>query len=84
MLARQRGVRTSDRAGELAVSRQPGEVLPSISLGSYIGLAPVARTRSTVGLAHVMLPESQGRVTPPGKFADLTVQALLAQLELAS
>jgi chemotaxis protein CheD len=73
---------TMVRMGELAVSREPGEVLVSIGLGSCIGLALVDRARSLAGLAHVMLPESDGspQQASPWKFADLAVPALLERV----
>jgi chemotaxis protein CheD len=68
--------------GELAVSRAAGEVLVSIGLGSCIGLALVDRTRSLAGLAHVMLPESDGasEQATPWKFADLAVPGLVERV----
>lgn len=69
---------TMVRMGELAVTADPGDVLTSIGLGSWIGLMLVDRARETVGLAHVMLPERPPSVTPqPGKFADSAVPALV-------
>jgi chemotaxis protein CheD len=72
------------RMGEIAVSRAPGDVLVSVGLGSCIGLALVSRRGRACGLAHVMLPESEGRdaVGRPGKYADQAVPALLAGLDL--
>jgi chemotaxis protein CheD len=71
------------RMGELAVSKNPDEVLVTIGLGSCIGLALVDRTRSLAGLAHVMLPESHTGADgdPAAKFADLGVPALLGRLK---
>jgi chemotaxis protein CheD len=67
--------------GEFSVSRTPGHVLCSIGLGSCIGLVLLEPNRPIVGLAHIMLPSSNG--TPGaaiGKFADLAVPALLSAL----
>jgi chemotaxis protein CheD len=65
------------RMGELVSSRDPGDVLVAIGLGSCIGLALIDRKRPIAGLAHVMLPESpDGEVDTPGKFADLAVPTL--------
>jgi chemotaxis protein CheD len=70
------------RMGELAVSRDPGDVLVSIGLGSCIGLALVDRGRSLAGLAHVMLPSSNAANgdDPPAKFADTGVAAMLERM----
>jgi len=69
------------RMGELAGSRDAGDVLVAIGLGSCIGLALIDRKRPIAGLAHVMLPASpSGDVDSPGKFADLAVPSLREQL----
>jgi chemotaxis protein CheD len=69
------------RMGELAVSSTAGDVLVCVGLGSCIGLALVARHGRACGLAHVMLPESNGRAEEKvGKFADLAVPALVDEL----
>lgn len=69
------------RMGELAVSRRPGDVLVSVGLGSCIGLALVDPARSVAGLAHVMLPSSDGRDgSRSPKFADVAVPTLVERL----
>lgn len=68
------------RMGEFAASRTHGHRLASIGLGSCIGLVLLDATRPLVGLAHIMLPESNGDIVSPGKFADSAVPALLAQM----
>jgi chemotaxis protein CheD len=69
------------RMGELAVSREPDDVLTTLGLGSCIGLAMLDPSSGTVGLAHIMLPAApQGAVHLPAKFADTAVPALLAAL----
>ncbi len=69
--------------GELAVSGTVGEELVAIGLGSCIGLALVDRVSNVAGLAHVVLPESQGKTEPKAKFADLAVPDLIARVEAA-
>lgn len=49
-------------------------------LGSCVGLALYDRRLRLAGLAHVVLPDSSGSGTPPGKYADTAVPALLEQL----
>jgi chemotaxis protein CheD len=72
---------TMVRMGELSVSRAPGHVLTSIGLGSCIGLALIDPVRSLAGLAHIMLPASNGDVASPvGKFADRAVPALIERM----
>jgi chemotaxis protein CheD len=72
---------TMVRMGELAVSRDPGHMLVSLGLGSCIGLALVDSRSGVAGLAHVVLPESDGREDRVERFADKAVPALLAQIE---
>jgi chemotaxis protein CheD len=66
--------------GELAYSGAAGEVLVSLGLGSCIGLALLDRGAAVAGLAHVVLPASEGREGAPGKFADTAAPALLDAL----
>ena len=68
------------RMGEIAVSSNPDDVLLSVGLGSCIGLALVDQRRGIAGLAHVMLPEAIAGGGPVGKFADLAVPELVAQV----
>jgi len=49
-------------------------------VGSCVGLVLHARSRRAAGLAHVMLPASNGKGTPPGKYADTAVAETLRLL----
>jgi len=70
------------RIGELTASRTPGDVLVSIGLGSCIGLALLDPPMTVAGLAHIMLPASPyTEADSPGKYADLAVPALVAEVE---
>jgi chemotaxis protein CheD len=71
------------RMGEFAVSGKVGDELVAIGLGSCIGLALVDRSANVAGLAHVVLPESQGKTEPKAKFADLAVPDLIARVVAA-
>jgi chemotaxis protein CheD len=68
------------RMGEFAVSSTDGDELVAIGLGSCIGLALVDREAGVAGLAHVVLPESQGKPGPAAKFADLAIPDLITRL----
>jgi chemotaxis protein CheD len=68
------------RMGELAVSGTVGDELVAIGLGSCIGLALVDRAANVAGLAHIVLPESQGKIEPKAKFADLAVPELIERV----
>jgi chemotaxis protein CheD len=72
---------TMVRMGEMAVSREPGDTLVSLGLGSCIGLALVDPRSGIAGLAHVVLPESTGRDQRVGRFADHAVPALVERLQ---
>ncbi|MDD1720255.1 MAG: chemotaxis protein CheD [Methanoregulaceae archaeon] len=63
--------------GEYRVGRMP---MSSIGLGSCIGLIIHDQDRSIGCLAHVMLPESQGKTDRPGKYADTAVETLFAEM----
>jgi len=73
---------TMVRMGELAASSASGHVLVSLGLGSCIGLALLDRRLGVAGLAHVVLPQSQGDMPEnPRKFADVAVPQLVSELE---
>jgi len=65
--------------GEIAVARNDG-VLRTL-LGSCLGLALYDRRLKIAALAHIVLPDSQGREGIPGKFADTAVPAMLRQMQ---
>jgi chemotaxis protein CheD len=69
--------------GEIEVSKRIGEELVARGLGSCIGLALIDRVSGVAGMAHVVLPESNGSDKEPGRFADLAVPALIARMQRA-
>ena len=72
---------TPVRIGELIATKDPGETLVSVGLGSCIGLAMIDRARGVIGLAHVMLPESQNGAGPlRGRYANHAVPILLEEV----
>jgi len=66
--------------GQLAVSRQPEDVLAALGLGSCVAVCAYDRVSRVAGMIHVVLPSSQiGRPgEAPARFADQGVQRLLA------
>ena len=64
--------------GEIAVARDDG-VLRTL-LGSCLGLALYDRRLKVGGVAHIVLPESMGRLSNPGKFADTAVPAMIDRM----
>jgi chemotaxis protein CheD len=76
------GSETMVRMGELATSSAAGHTLVSLGLGSCIGLALLDRKMGIAGLAHVVLPQSQGHAQEnPRKFADLAVPELVSEMQ---
>ena len=66
--------------GRLAVSRDPAEVLVAYGLGSCVGITIFDPEGRLSGMAHVLLPASDGRAPgprEPARFADSAVDALL-------
>ena len=75
---------TMVRMGELAVSGEAGMALVALGLGSCIGLVLLDTARPVAGLAHIVLPDSNGdRDAPAGKFADRAVPALVEAMKAA-
>jgi chemotaxis protein CheD len=75
---------TMVRMGEMAVSSDRSAVLTTIGLGSCIGLVLLDRSHTIGGLAHIVLPATDGRdaSTEPGKFADSAVPELVRQMRM--
>jgi chemotaxis protein CheD len=69
---------TMVRMGELVATASAGDVLVSLGLGSCIGLALLDRRVGVAGLAHVVLPDSDGhKAANRFKFADHAVPELV-------
>jgi len=58
---------------------QDGTVLRTL-LGSCVGLTLFDATHKVAGLAHIVLPRSQGETETPGKFVDTAVPLLLREM----
>jgi chemotaxis protein CheD len=66
------------RMGELVATATAGDILVSLGLGSCIGLALLDRRMGVAGLAHVVLPASEGHDAQNRfKFADHAVPELI-------
>jgi chemotaxis protein CheD len=79
VIEREAAATPSIRMGEMAVAVNDG-VLRTL-LGSCVGLALYDRRRKVGGLAHIVLPNSQGRTGLSGKFVDTAIPALIDQVE---
>ena len=61
--------------GEIGVGRDQGQLRTFV--GSCVGLALYDRRIRIAGLAHIMLPDSQGAGTPAGKYVDTAIPEML-------
>ena len=67
---------------ELQVSKDSQVVLTCLGLGSCIGFAAYDPTARAAGMAHIVLPESNGKPDAvAGKFADTALPALIEEME---
>lgn len=65
--------------GGFAVGRDAGVLRTFV--GSCIGVALHDRRLRLAGLAHVVLPDSDGRPDDPGKYADTAIPELLRRMK---
>src|SRR6478609_381888 len=66
--------------GEIAATQHAGDVLVGLGLGSCIGLVLIEDRGPVAAMAHVVLPESNGTVVVPGKFADTAIPQLIREV----
>ena len=67
--------------GEIKVTQDPSEVLTCLGLGSCIGVSAHDPVAKVAGMAHIVLPQSDGRDSTSPKYADIGVPMLLQELE---
>ncbi len=75
--------RISVGIGQLAVTRDPNDLLIAYGLGSCIGISCYDPQMKVSGLAHILLPSSEGKIanpSEPARFADTGVDLLIARL----
>jgi chemotaxis protein CheD len=68
------------RMGEIAATQHAGDVLVGLGLGSCIGLVLIEDRGPIAAMAHVVLPESNGKAASAGKFADTAVPRLIHEV----
>ncbi|MCL5256781.1 MAG: chemotaxis protein CheD [Chloroflexi bacterium] len=66
--------------GEVQVAKGDGAVLVAYGLGSCVAVCAYDTAVQVAGMAHVMLPQSNGSGDPSGKYADKAIPILLDQL----
>ena len=75
--------RVSVGIGQLAVSTDPKDVLIAYGLGSCIGISCYDPQAKVSGLAHILLPSSDGKRADerePARFADTGIDLLVRRL----
>jgi len=75
--------RISVGIGQLAISKDPRDVLISYGLGSCVGVSCYDPQARVAGLAHILLPSSDGKRADerePARFADTGVDLLISRL----
>jgi chemotaxis protein CheD len=79
-------VKVSVGIGQLAVTRDPNDVLVAYGLGSCIGIAVFDPDARLAAMAHVLLPLADGKpfeAKEPARYADRAIPALLEALKAA-
>ncbi|MCC7363263.1 MAG: chemotaxis protein CheD [Dehalococcoidia bacterium] len=69
--------------GQLAVTKDPAEVLVAYGLGSCVGISAFDPATKVAGLVHILLPSSDGKqptATEPARFADTGIDALVRRV----
>lgn len=80
-------VETQDKAivaglGEVQVSKDPSVVLTCLGLGSCVAVCAYDPVTKVGGMAHVVLPSSEGRaVKPSAKYADMAIPMLVEEMQ---
>ena len=67
--------------GEVFVTKDPGTVLSCVGLGSCVAVCAYDPYAKIGGMAHVVLPNSNGNHVPSPKFADIAVPLLLDKMQ---
>ena len=78
--------RISVGIGQLAISKDPNEVLIAYGLGSCIGVSCYDPQTRISGMAHILLPAAEGKRADdrePARFADTGIDLLVSRLTAA-
>jgi chemotaxis protein CheD len=65
---------------EIKFTQSPDDILIALGLGSCISVCAYDPQAGVAGMAHVVLPDSEGQEGPVGKFADTAIPFLLQNL----
>ena len=67
--------------GEVKTTQDPAEVLTCLGLGSCVGVGMYDPVAKVAGMAHIVLPSSEGKPEKAGgKYADTAVPLLLEMM----
>lgn len=67
--------------GEMAVSKDPDDVLVAYGLGSCLGISMYDPVNQVSGLLHAVLPENSNGISPSAlKFVDSGIEGLLESM----
>ena len=67
--------------GEIKISQDPAGVLTCLGLGSCVGVCMYDPVAKVAGMAHIVLPDSDGNPEKTGgKYADVGVPLLLKKM----
>ncbi|MEO8539354.1 MAG: chemotaxis protein CheD, partial [bacterium] len=78
--------RISIGIGQLAITKDPNDLLVAYGLGSCIGVSCYDPQAKVAGMAHILLPNSDGKRADdrePARFADIGIDLLLGRLVAA-
>ena len=78
--------RISVGIGQLAITKDPHELLVAYGLGSCIGISCYDPQTGVAGMAHILLPSSDGKRPDdrePARFADTGIDLLVTRLAAA-
>ena len=64
----------------MKVTKDDSVVLTCLGLGSCVGMAAYDPVSKVAGMAHIVLPRSDGRSGLPAKFADTAIPALVDEM----
>ena len=75
-----KGLTAAIGLGEMKVTKDDSVVLTCLGLGSCVGMAAYDPVSKVAGMAHIVLPRSDGRSGLPAKFADTAIPALVDEM----
>ena len=72
---------TNVSLGEIAISKDPADLLVAYGLGSCVAVSICDPTTGLCGLLHAVLPEGKNSDTCPTKYVESGIETLVQQME---